>query len=137
MKSEEGPRGVSNRTRSNFNSGQGQIIDALSKTGLKHIQACSFVNPRLVPGWADAEKVVKASMRMRMWSTPAFILTGMGLIGHWHLRTNLRSLARFPLTASEGFTKKNLNRTHAENMAAMEGTSGLILNLAFLLIELV
>ena len=26
-----------------------KLIDALSKTGLKHIQACSFVNPRLVP----------------------------------------------------------------------------------------
>jgi hydroxymethylglutaryl-CoA lyase len=25
---------------------------------LRHIQACSFVNIRLVPGWADAEAVV-------------------------------------------------------------------------------
>jgi isopropylmalate/homocitrate/citramalate synthase len=34
-----------------------RLIDALSETGLHHIQACSFVNPRLVPGWADAEAV--------------------------------------------------------------------------------
>ena len=33
------------------------LIDALADTGLRHIQICSFVNPRLVPGWADAEAV--------------------------------------------------------------------------------
>ncbi len=31
------------------------LVDALSATGLRHIQVCSFVNPKLVPGWADAE----------------------------------------------------------------------------------
>src|SRR6202007_487054 len=35
-----------------------KLIEALSDTGLHHIQACSFVNTRLVPGWADAEAVV-------------------------------------------------------------------------------
>ena len=33
------------------------LIEALAATGLSHIQVCSFVNPRLVPGWADAEAV--------------------------------------------------------------------------------
>ncbi|MEM6498825.1 MAG: hydroxymethylglutaryl-CoA lyase, partial [Pseudomonadota bacterium] len=35
-----------------------KLIEALADTGLRHIQVCSFVNPRLVPGWADAEQVV-------------------------------------------------------------------------------
>src|SRR5258708_26832204 len=35
-----------------------KLIEALAETGLHHIQACSFVNPRLVPGWADAEAVM-------------------------------------------------------------------------------
>src|SRR5471030_1645726 len=35
-----------------------RLIEALAETGLHHIQACSFVNTRLVPGWADAEAVV-------------------------------------------------------------------------------
>src|SRR5690606_2247816 len=34
------------------------LIDALSLTGLRHIQTVSFVNPALVPGMADAEQVV-------------------------------------------------------------------------------
>ena len=35
------------------------LIDALSATGVPMIQVCSFVNPKLVPGWADAEAVVR------------------------------------------------------------------------------
>ena len=35
-----------------------RLIEALGETGLHSIQVCSFVNTRLVPGWADAEEVV-------------------------------------------------------------------------------
>ncbi len=34
------------------------LIDALSQTGLDHIQIVSFVNPKNVPGMADADEVV-------------------------------------------------------------------------------
>src|SRR6202035_5589144 len=34
------------------------LIDALSRTGLDHIQIVSFVNPKNVPGMADADAVV-------------------------------------------------------------------------------
>jgi hypothetical protein len=35
-----------------------KLIEALAETGLHHIQSASFVSPRIVPGWADAEDVV-------------------------------------------------------------------------------
>jgi len=35
-----------------------KLIEALAETGLHHIQAASFVSPKIVPGWADAEEVV-------------------------------------------------------------------------------
>jgi len=35
-----------------------ELIDALSQTGEKHIQTVSFVNPKRVPGMADAGEVV-------------------------------------------------------------------------------
>src|SRR5215213_10006654 len=35
-----------------------ELIEALSETGLEHIQIVSFVNPKRVPGMADAEEVV-------------------------------------------------------------------------------
>src|SRR5688500_14757422 len=34
------------------------LIDALSLTGLRRIQVASFVSPKIVPGWADAEAVM-------------------------------------------------------------------------------
>ena len=36
-----------------------EFINALAQTGLKRIQAASFVNPKRVPGWADADAVVE------------------------------------------------------------------------------
>ena len=36
-----------------------ELIDACRETGLKHIQIVSFVNPKNVPGMADAEEVVQ------------------------------------------------------------------------------
>ncbi|MEC8371125.1 MAG: hydroxymethylglutaryl-CoA lyase, partial [Pseudomonadota bacterium] len=36
-----------------------ELIDALSETGLHKIQVASFVNPKRVPGWADADDVIR------------------------------------------------------------------------------
>ena len=97
-----------------------KLIDALSKTGLKHIQACSFVNPRLVPGWADAEKVVESFEANENVEYTGLYFNGNGLDRALAFKDKLTISGSISLTASEGFTKKNLNRTHAENMAAME-----------------
>ena len=97
-----------------------KLIDALSKTGLKHIQACSFVNPRLVPGWADAEKVVENFDAHENVEYTGLYFNGNGLERALAFKDKLTISGSISLTASEGFTKKNLNRTHAENMAAME-----------------
>ena len=97
-----------------------KLIEALSKTGLKHIQACSFVNPRLVPGWADAEKVVESFDAHENVEYTGLYFNGNGLDRALAFKDKLTISGSISLTASEGFTKKNLNRTHAENMAAME-----------------
>ena len=97
-----------------------KLIDALSKTGLKHIQACSFVNPRLVPGWADAEKVVESFDAHEDVEYTGLYFNGNGLDRALAFKDKLTISGSISLTASEGFTKKNLNRSHAENMAAME-----------------
>src|ERR1700691_1629394 len=39
------------------------LIDALAQTGLDHIQIVSFVNPKAVPGMADADDVVQGIAR--------------------------------------------------------------------------
>ena len=44
-----------------------KLIEALAETGLHHIQAASFVSPRIVPGWADAEDVVAGRFGARLF----------------------------------------------------------------------
>ncbi len=97
-----------------------KLIDALSRTGLKHIQACSFVNPRLVPGWADAEQVVEGFMAHEDVEYTGLYFNGNGLDRALAFKNKLSISGSISLTASEGFTKKNLNRTHEENVSAMK-----------------
>ncbi len=102
-----------------------KLIEALAETGLHHIQVCSFVNTRLVPGWADAEDVVAGFN-----AKPGIHYTGLwfnsnGLQRALAFRDKLTITGSIALTASEGFTRKNLNRSHAENLAAMRKQTAL------------
>jgi len=97
-----------------------RLIEALAETGLHHIQACSFVNPRLVPGWADAEAVVEGFDPKPGIHYTGLFFNGNGLDRALAFKDKLTVTGSISLTASEGFTKKNLNRTHAENVAAMK-----------------
>jgi hydroxymethylglutaryl-CoA lyase len=89
------------------------LIDALSGTGLDHIQIVSFVNPKAVPGMADAEAVVKGI-------TPK---DGVAYAGLWFNEKGFeRALATqrievtgsIFLSASEPFLKRNNNRTNEQ-----------------------
>lgn len=96
-----------------------RLIEALSETGIHHIQACSFVNTRLVPGWADAEQVVDGFRAKPGVEYTGLFFNGNGLDRALAFKDKLTVTGSISLTASEGFTKKNLHRTHAENVAAM------------------
>ncbi len=96
-----------------------ELIEALAECGLHHIQVCSFVNPRVVPGWADAEAVCEQVKPKDGVDYTALWFNENGLnraLGFERLLTLGGSIS---LTASEAFTHKNLNRSHAENLAAM------------------
>jgi hydroxymethylglutaryl-CoA lyase len=93
-----------------------ELIDALSKTGLDTIQIVSFVNPKAVPGQADAEAVVAGI-------TPQ---PGVTYVGLWlNERGYERAIATARLSrngglqqsASEKFLKRNQNRTIDEQTA--------------------
>ncbi|MDB5315742.1 MAG: hydroxymethylglutaryl-CoA lyase [Rhodospirillales bacterium] len=96
-----------------------RLIEALAETGLKHIQACSFVSPKIVPGWADAEATVAGFTAKPGVHYTALWFNEAGLNRALAFRDKLTIGGSISLTASEGFTKKNLNRTHADNLAAM------------------
>jgi isopropylmalate/homocitrate/citramalate synthase len=96
-----------------------RLIEALAETGLHHIQACSFVNPRIVPGWADAEDVITRFKAKPGVHYSALWFNANGLNRALAFRDKLTITGSIALTASEAFTQKNLHRTHAENLEAM------------------
>ena len=96
-----------------------RLIEALAETGLHHIQACSFVNPRIVPGWADAEAVIAGFTPKDGVEYSALWFNGNGLDRALAFKDKLTIKGAIALTASEAFTRKNLNRTHEDNLAAM------------------
>jgi isopropylmalate/homocitrate/citramalate synthase len=65
-----------------------RLIEALAETGLHHIQAASFVSPRIVPGWADAEDVVSGFTPRKGSTTPRCGSTRAGSTGRWSSATN-------------------------------------------------
>jgi hydroxymethylglutaryl-CoA lyase len=102
-----------------------RLIEALSETGLRHIQVCSFVNPRLVPGWADAEAVIGGFKAKPGLDYYALWFNAAGLERALAFRGKLAITGAIALAASEAFTRKNLNRSHAENVEAMRKLTAL------------
>lgn len=94
-----------------------ELIDALSETGLQQLQIVSFVDPRRVPGMADAEDVV-AGITPRA----GVLYTGLWL----NERGFERALATKRLDmrgtivagASNTFLKRNQNRSIEEQLQA-------------------
>jgi hydroxymethylglutaryl-CoA lyase len=102
-----------------------RMIEALAGTGLQHIQACSFVSPRIVPGWADAEDVIAGFKPKSGVHYTALWFNANGLNRALAFRDKLTITGSISLTASEAFTQKNLHRTHAENLDAMRKQTAL------------
>ena len=105
-----------------------RLIEALAETGLHHVQACSFVNPRIVPGWADAEAVVAGFNAKPGIHYTGLYFNGNGMDRALAFKDKLTITGSISLTASVGFTKKNLNRTPEENLAAMRRQTDLHLS---------
>ena len=95
------------------------LIGALSATGLATIQVASFVNPRLVPGWADAEAVVGGFSPRAGIAYTALWFNQAGLDRALAFRDRLHLVGSISLSASEAFSRKNLNRDRAGQLDAM------------------
>jgi isopropylmalate/homocitrate/citramalate synthase len=95
------------------------LVEALAETGLNHIQICSFVNTRLVPGWADAEAVASGFAPREGVHYTALWFNENGLNRALAFRDRLTLTGSISLAASNAFSVKNLNRDHAANLEAM------------------
>ena len=92
------------------------LIDALSATGLTRIQIASFVNPKRVPGWADAEAVVEGIHPKDGIRYSALWLNEKGLERAVALKDRLSLRGTISLCTSEPFIRRNQNRDLAENV---------------------
>lgn len=93
------------------------LIDALSETGLNAIQVASFVNPKRVPGWADADAVVEGFRKAPGIAYNALWLNEKGLERALTHRDRLHISGHISMVASEPFIQRNQQRSFAENDA--------------------
>src|SRR6476620_6745015 len=109
---EEGPReGFQIESGSIATQRKVELIDALSETGLKHMQIVSFVNPKRVPGMADAEEVVKGIKPKSGVDYTALWLNEKGL-ERAMAAGRLKIEGKISLCPSEKFLKRNQNKSH-------------------------
>jgi hydroxymethylglutaryl-CoA lyase len=92
------------------------LIDALSRTGLDRIQIVSFVNPKNVPGMADADVVVD---RIAPQAGVAYTALWLNEKGFERALTHARltNTGTIQLCTSEKFLKRNQNRTAEQQLA--------------------
>lgn len=93
-----------------------ELIDALSDTGLTHMQIVSFVNPKAVPGMADAEQVVAGITQRSGIAYTALWLNERGF-ERAVATGRLDNRGAISLCASDPFLMRNQNRTAEQQLA--------------------
>lgn len=94
-----------------------QLVDLLSQTGLKAIEAASFVSPKWVPQMASSDEVMRKIQRVPGISYSALTPNMKGLEAA--LAVGTEEVAIFA-AASESFSQKNINCTIAESLKRFE-----------------
>ncbi len=90
-----------------------RFIDLLSDTGLKTIEATSFVSPKWIPQLADADEVYKGITKKPGVAYPVLVPNERGM--ERALAVGAKEIAVFT-AASETFNQKNINATIAESI---------------------
>lgn len=111
---EMGPRdGLQNEKRLIPAAEKIALVDLLSQAGFRRIEVTSFVSPKWVPQMADAAQVM-AGITRRPGISYAVLTPNMQ--GYQAARAARASEVAIFASASEGFSKANLNATIAESL---------------------
>lgn len=89
-----------------------ELINRLSTTGLKHIEATSFVSPKAIPQLGDAAQVMAQINRKDGVTYPVLVPNMRGMESA--IEANVKEIAIFT-AASESFTKRNINASIDES----------------------
>ncbi|SHH76602.1 hydroxymethylglutaryl-CoA lyase [Ferrimonas marina] len=93
------------------------LVDALSQTGLRHIEAGSFVSPKWVPQMADSEQLFSRISRHPGVCYSALTPNMKGF--EQAMMAEVDTVAVFA-AASEGFSQHNINCSVAESLHRFE-----------------
>ena len=111
---EVGPRdGLQNEQVDIGTANKIELIDRLSRTGLRSIEATAFVSPKWVPQMADAAEVLAGITRAPGISYPVLVPNEQG-----YQRARAAGAAEVAVftAASEAFNLKNTNATVAQSL---------------------
>jgi hydroxymethylglutaryl-CoA lyase len=112
---EVGPRdGLQNEARTIPTAEKVALIDTLSRAGFRRIEVASFVSPKWVPQMADSDAVMAAIARRPGVSYAALT---PNLKGYERARAAGADEVAIFGSASEGFSKANINATIDESLA--------------------
>jgi hydroxymethylglutaryl-CoA lyase len=89
------------------------LIDKLSDSGLRNIEAGAFVSPKWVPQMADTDKVYAAIKKAANVSYPVLVPNAKGMEAA--VAAGVKEIAVFA-AASETFSQKNINCSIAESI---------------------
>ncbi|MFN4150043.1 MAG: hydroxymethylglutaryl-CoA lyase, partial [Candidatus Sericytochromatia bacterium] len=94
-----------------------KLIEMLADSGLKTIEATSFVHPKWTPQLADSMEVMKSIKRLHDVKYTALIPNMKGLENA--LISNMDEVAVF-MSSTQSHNKKNLNRTIEESLEILK-----------------
>jgi hydroxymethylglutaryl-CoA lyase len=97
-----------------------ELVDALSETGVKHIQVTSFVSPKWVPQMADADEITARFRRAPGVKYDALFLNDRGL-ERALVSGKYDFLGHLNLYASDAFSRRNTNKAVTESTEAIPG----------------
>jgi hydroxymethylglutaryl-CoA lyase len=117
---EVGPRdGFQNEPEVIATDDKVRLIDALARTGVRRLEATSFVRADVIPQLADAEEVLARIDVPDDVSVSVLIPNERGLDNALRQRSRFHEVNVF-LSASETHNRKNVNRSIEESLAGLE-----------------
>lgn len=120
---EVGPRdGLQNESRAIPLADKIRLIDALSRTGLKRIEAASFVSPKAIPQMANAAEVIAGIERLPGVTYVGLVPNEVGARNAIAAKVDEISVV---VSASEGHNRANVNCSVAESLEAIRNVRAL------------
>ena len=121
---EVGPRdGFQNEPEVIATADKVRLIDALARTGVKRLEATSFVRADVIPQLADGREVLEQIDVPGDVAVSVLIPNERGLDNALELRDRFQEINVF-LSASETHNRKNVNRSIEESLTGLEAVLG-------------